>query len=443
MGEARQRKLRMLSSPQYDNPTAMEHSITLPERVLNDFSSRYDDLWKMVDMACMHPAQTVGIEEWQPWCYMPVNVATGVVMYFEQDNFDESILELEAARHSRLLAALAAWRVTKGVYAFDESMLRALVESDVSDGLPDELFLHMPEWGVYVPTPGLEFHGGLRLHGFFSYVDDHVNAMTGQQHPPELNFILVIDPKTSTRMALNAFLQVNCPEIIGPFLKDGVLDEAGFEEYLSKKEYFTSSMQIELGRGSFARALAESKERSVGLMQETLQDFLAQNSEDPYVKARFADLQRTAATIASAGPNDYKATLDLKLRLANIVLYLCSEERDVTAPADFERMARAQAIFRMKTRNFQAKHIAKWEVGYRIGAELRKSMPEQSSADEHSSGSGIPVRPHIRRAHWHSFWTGPKNDKTKQQVKVRWLPPILVNVNTADDLVPTVHPVVA
>jgi hypothetical protein len=36
------------------------------------------------------------------------------------------------------------------------------------------------------------------------------------------------------------------------------------------------------------------------------------------------------------------------------------------------------------------------------------------------------VRSHIRRAHWHGYWTGPKKEPEKRKFKLLWLHPILV-----------------
>jgi hypothetical protein len=43
----------------------------------------------------------------------------------------------------------------------------------------------------------------------------------------------------------------------------------------------------------------------------------------------------------------------------------------------------------------------------------------------------MPVRPHIRRAHWHSFWAGKKGEQT---IRLKWLPPIAVNAKDSDHL---------
>lgn len=58
-----------------------------------------------------------------------------------------------------------------------------------------------------------------------------------------------------------------------------------------------------------------------------------------------------------------------------------------------------------------------WAVGAQMGALLR-----QERAD--AMGTGRTVRPHIRRGHWHGYWTGPRGKR--QKFVYRWLPPMVV-----------------
>jgi len=44
----------------------------------------------------------------------------------------------------------------------------------------------------------------------------------------------------------------------------------------------------------------------------------------------------------------------------------------------------------------------------------------------------------VRRAHWHHYWIGTKE---KRELIPKWLPPILVNVDDPDDLIPAIRPV--
>ena len=70
-----------------------------------------------------------------------------------------------------------------------------------------------------------------------------------------------------------------------------------------------------------------------------------------------------------------------------------------------------------------------------IGASLRVAWQRK----EAEGGTHAGPRPHVRRAHWHSYWTGPQAQLEWRKVILKWLSPILVNVEDVGDLVPTLH----
>lgn len=78
------------------------------------------------------------------------------------------------------------------------------------------------------------------------------------------------------------------------------------------------------------------------------------------------------------------------------------------------------------------------KVGYRIGRELgaaRKACDTDQRVVPDDSIHGH-MSPHIRRAHWHCYWVGPRHAPT--DIVVHWLAPILVNAGQGDQTV-TVH----
>ena len=61
--------------------------------------------------------------------------------------------------------------------------------------------------------------------------------------------------------------------------------------------------------------------------------------------------------------------------------------------------------------------------GERTGAQLRQA--------NETDPSGRAVKPHLRRAHWHSYWRGPKTGE--RQFRYKWLSPIIVGGNDNND----------
>lgn len=74
-------------------------------------------------------------------------------------------------------------------------------------------------------------------------------------------------------------------------------------------------------------------------------------------------------------------------------------------------------------------HPTTWEVGWKQGEAFRTAMRSPSQGGAHAS-----PRPHIRRAHWHHFWEGPRSGA--RRLVVRWLPPTFVGTG---EIIPTVH----
>lgn len=73
-----------------------------------------------------------------------------------------------------------------------------------------------------------------------------------------------------------------------------------------------------------------------------------------------------------------------------------------------------------------------YEVGFNIGNKLRLF-------ENDSSGLHAGPRPHIRRAHWHTFLTGPRSVERYKLLK--WLPPLPVNFDSDNDIIPTIKKV--
>lgn len=120
--------------------------------------------------------------------------------------------------------------------------------------------------------------------------------------------------------------------------------------------------------------------------------------------------------------------------LVSLLMYLCSEEPDITSkpsPMNEARIRRGKSPY----------HPTIHHVGYRIGAAFRKAKAERE-ASQGTGGHGASPAPHMRRAHWHTYWVGKENTPQRRQV-VKWLPPIPVNVKSDDDIIPTIHRVSA
>lgn len=135
-----------------------------------------------------------------------------------------------------------------------------------------------------------------------------------------------------------------------------------------------------------------------------------------------------------SGDGDPVAALRRSVRtMVSMLFYLCTEEPDIITTNE-SRLNR-QRLRQSKTPFHPTIH----HVGFRYGAAFRKAK-EERAASEGAGGTGKSPTPHIRRAHWHTFWKGARGTEERHQV-VKWLPPIPVNLKSYDDLVPTIRKV--
>lgn len=431
MGEAKRRREKSNQQAQ-QHDVDLTRQMTLPERVV-DYAAKNlagEAFWRRAEAARKAPSamfQGVPSHKWSEWCYLPVNAAAGILGSLMENEMSLYDVEREYNHKIRLLTALTAWRVTKGVYVFDPDVVRALAESEVDDDMPDDLFLQMPDWCQYVSTPGLKLYDGLCIHGFFAYLDDRAWG-NSRHYPPELNFEVLIDPKLSEDDALltAAIADIELQYATNDELDRGIITEDQLYDRLivlaREKEFLQLHMNVPLGRGTFRKA------------------FLEQSRDMVDYAPSMAHLMGHANQAAVKDALDRSALA--QARLASLLLYLVSEKADISHEGEQAEMRNRVVLNdRRGIRNFQAPQIRAWEVGYRIGAQIR-AFDEKAKDSGEGTGTGTSMRPHVRKAHWHSFWTGPR-DTNDRKKRVKWLPPIPVNVSGSDDLVPTAHKVEA
>jgi hypothetical protein len=127
----------------------------------------------------------------------------------------------------------------------------------------------------------------------------------------------------------------------------------------------------------------------------------------------------------------YEAAREWLPRALSLALYLCSTAAEIAGPG---RPANPTPVRtrRRGERLLPADGPRKWDVGVRLGAALRAAATaHEAQAAQRSSAEGRHVRPHVRRAHWHTYLCGSRDAPIRE---LRWLPPIPVAVEDYDDL---------
>lgn len=102
-----------------------------------------------------------------------------------------------------------------------------------------------------------------------------------------------------------------------------------------------------------------------------------------------------------------------------LILYACSDE------PDFLEVEPPEALRGRGT--FKGSDLKIRQMGIRIGTSLRSHRKSSSASSATLNGT---MTPHVRRAHWHRFWVGPRNGP--RRLTVKWLPPIPVNVDRGE-----------
>lgn len=131
----------------------------------------YPDIWRKIDEIRARPS-------WPLWCFAPMSEVFRCISNDWRGRPDIHNMTADVAR----LSALAAWRATQGIYQFDPDLYAALITTPI-DRLPAEVLTLLPEWGIYIETPG---HN--KISGFFAHCDYDPRGKS-----PELRFLLDSD----------------------------------------------------------------------------------------------------------------------------------------------------------------------------------------------------------------------------------------------------------
>ena len=343
------------------------------QRHLTTLSKRYPGVWKNIDGARLQPKKRFG---WPEWCFMPM---AGYLAILTKGHSDfhrlPMTLQLTATKESQVLAALAPWRTTQGIYRFHPEVETSISSTPLVGNLPTELFYRLPEWSVYVCYR--KKIGETMCHGFFTHLEWDVN-----QKRPELRILLDTD---------SAFMPMPVH-----------LDAKSIEDAVK-------------------RAMAESKRNAAKYGDKDLRGFLEQSQ---------------AEVINFLSENISGVT--------SLILYLCSVNAEIstsTNPDKKPQIPNGKRVKKGQIRYFPPDRPTVWDVGYRIGAILsaHRLAGDQKSTKGTERLHTSP-RPHIRRAHWHSYWIGSKKKPEERKLVVKWLHPILVGAKS-EDIVPTIRTV--
>ena len=313
-----------------------------PVEHLTAASHLYPNAWRQVEQ--FRARRGHDLPKWPGWCFLPMAGWHNIVCRDQGGS-----IPIHIGPDIGRLAAVGTWRYSQGVYRFDKDIYASLWSTAIAGDIPAEVLLRLPEWCLYVETPGCRF-AGAPLHGFFVHLEWDVND---QRH--ELRLVL-----------------------------DG--------------EQMLLPVPIHLGQWSLAHAVERviieaTRHIPAGTLVQVPSGQVIEELSGMY------------------GP------------LLSLVLYLCSDEPDYgpTQRPTRPRPKRTKAGWRL----FPASGPRIWIIGEDTGRRIRVSTQKNSATTDRT------VRPHLRRAHWHGFWTGPRDGQ--RRFRYKWLSPIFVGDKNHED----------
>ena len=323
-----------------------------------------------------------------PHCYVPafrVSQMMNLVYGIEME---------QCAFYAAGLQAQLAWHATKSIYRFDPDLREALWATPIKGAIPVESLTRLPVWCAYVDAP-------ISLAAIERCNNPECNIEHGP--PAAAGFWICTD----------AIPLDSAEEGFQPVVR--ILFDQNHDDFA--REYLPgANLPIDLAirpGATVEQALNEANEVMVHNIEAA--QVAGAIFDDHYVNMRAEFTPQIIDTVS---------------RTLSLALYLCADNVDV--PKRTEPLP--SRVVHLKGRPVAAAaRVSIVRCGATIGPQLRHAREERLRFE---GGAGT-VAPHIRSAHWHAFWTGPRAGP--RSLVVHWLPPIPVNVDGPTPT--TVHPV--
>ena len=273
---------------------------------------------------------------------------------------------LDAKFHNYLhgLPMFSAWRNSLSIYRIDPDIFSEMLKTPLPDDTPSDIFFNLPDFCVYI-----EFPNPVKYTDFDEF----------PPHP----------------------MGVNNAEI------------AGFWAYpIQKSDRENNRIELDLCPNVINTPLPLFDNNSIVLQKGLTVEQAFMATWDCYnldPKTRDMSINYDRALIK---------------RLLAMLLWLCVEQPDIIG-ANGEPLPTNQNRYQRhkKTGYFVPPNQPKvYNIGQRLGGEIRQY--KQQIADHERTKTGASKRPHIRRGHWHGYWTGTGQDK---QFTPKWLSATFVN----------------
>jgi hypothetical protein len=164
--EARRAKLANQPAPP-PKPQPRDATVERLRGHMADLAKRHPEIWREADQLRAQRASLDWDVRWPESRFLPT--ASVVLLGQRLKRIITDIDEIdEPYPHTSLAAALINWRPTQGIYRFDPALLADVWDTHIGSGFPAEALQYLPEWCVYVETPG---NIDMPSPGFFAFLD--------------------------------------------------------------------------------------------------------------------------------------------------------------------------------------------------------------------------------------------------------------------------------
>ena len=191
-----------------------------PERQLALIARELPTLWKDID-AC----RAARLRSWPGWCFLPRDELAAIV----EPKFPTIVHDDQRMKQHAFLkrtTILTPWRVSRNIYRFDPDIYQALISTPIRGPLPVDLFFQLPEWAVYIETPGRDTYYGCTSEGFVA----SLNYSSRDEGEVMLSFL--------------SFLEEDRYFTEWIFLKNGFTIEEAVAESLERYQQMVSKMKL-------------------------------------------------------------------------------------------------------------------------------------------------------------------------------------------------------
>ncbi|SFF32361.1 hypothetical protein SAMN04489711_1306 [Paracidovorax wautersii] len=288
------------------------------------------------------------------------------------------------------LRILGTWGKTQGIYRFDPSLMEELIASPLEGDLPAALLRKLPEWAIYIELNQISFLGDMRCRGAWVMNDF---AMDNSESQHELSLLFDIDSPAGRKLPVVA------------------------------------AVTLPLGSWSLDAVMAKYRAASLSLIDDPIARGMGLQIDAIEANATVDDLARVT-----------RAILSLTLFIAT--------QNDIQGNSGDRPTRPEPRRTKTGTRLFSPSNPQVWEVGVRMGGELRRAK-ELLATPDGVPGAGGALRPHLRRPHWHSYRVGPRKTEDGETISadqrdlvVHFIPSLQVNFAPGmrrEDLPAVVH----